>query len=301
MKYFSLNTTNFNKDAIVFYENTSTSPSDNEIEQVLNSKHLFKSLSLFLSLRSGIKIPPTIVLLENRLREVECFGGNFDWPLMIRMDFARLPQKKTLGGIPIRSLLIAKYINKFLFGYGCNPIYHPHFDRFKDLYSCGILISANSPEIQIEVVGKGFDASDLRLGKATPHESIKVDLINKSIIRSSGIQRNNYIRQRKERIGRIMQFNLYINFANNYGKLLPNLDQFDSFQDEISATIARRIPRNYSPIPEADIRNLCKVAETIQIEVIPRLPKSDKYVASFSKLPEQNWMLWDIYGSWYSR
>lgn len=271
------------------------------LEELLTSKGLLKTLTLLLANQAGLKVPPTLLMLEPNSAALERFGEEHEWPLMVRMDFTKLPRPKTLGGIPIRSLLIAEHINRFLFEHNCYPLYHPHLDRFKDVYSCGIQISAHSKELIIEVVGKGFDAGDLRLGKTTPQESIRASVSGGGFSRVSTVSPEIYSRQRKDRLRRMAQFQSYINYANNHGKLHHELERFSRDNPKSARGISRLIPDTYVPIPDKDVKKLCEQALLIRSMVLPKLPFSKDYVASFSLLPRKKWILWDIYGSWYNR
>ena len=44
------------------------------------------------------------------------------------------------------------------------------FSPYNDLYSCNASVRRNSTHATLEVVGPGFDASDLNRGDVTPHE-----------------------------------------------------------------------------------------------------------------------------------
>jgi hypothetical protein len=272
-----------------------------ELERVLRSRHLYKTLSLLLARRVGVPILPTLLLVDDNPSALEKFGEAYGWPLMIRMDFSNLPKRKTLGGIPLRSLLIAQHVNRFLFDQKCVPLYHPHLDRFKDSHSCGVLLSHRSSEAQIEVVGQGFDASDLRLGNTTPHETIAADILDGCFRRTSQVSPQQYSQQRKERSDRIKSFIRYIDHANNYGELLPDLKRFDCVDEHTPRMAVRRLPKAYSPLEPAAIRELCDLSCRIHSTVMPALPKSEHCVASFSRVPRWGWVLWDVYGKWYNR
>jgi len=95
---------------------------------------------------------------------------------MIRVDYKSRPSAKPLGGIQLQSLEIVDRVCASLFDQGCLPWLHPNLDRFEDLFSAGILLTEESDLAEFEIVGKGFDAGDLRLGKAIPHESFTASL-----------------------------------------------------------------------------------------------------------------------------
>ncbi len=270
-------------------------------EGFLKNKGLLKTLSLSLSQSVGVKVLPTLLMIENCSEVLERFGEIHGWPLMVRMDFLKLPRRKTLGGIPVKSLLIANHINHFLYEMECYPLYHPHLDRFKDVYSCGILMSRDDTEMQIEIVGRGFDAADLRLGLTTPHEIIKTDSMRRGFERISLINESVYHRQRIERLQRMNRLGAYIDYANNYGRLLNDLFVLEDKYQRRNFNIGRRIPKQYIPIPNEEVADICEFGVKIQSDVLPNLPVSNKYVASFSYVPRYGWILWDIFGSWYNR
>lgn len=275
---------------------------DHEIDlHFLKSKNLLKTLSLYLAFKAGIKIPSTLLIIGNEFNSLEDFGYRWNWPLMIRMDFEKLPRKKTLGGIPVKSLLIAKSICGFLQEQRCLPLFHPHLDRFKDIYSCGVLMTMESSEVVIEVVGKGFDAGDLRLGKITPHETISVNLLDNRKQSVSLVNSNLYNDQRAQRIDRIDAFMKYIEYANNYGKLISSLESDLLNRSNRNLNIGKKIPKSYLKLPDDQLKKLRNICSILHSHVLPELPYSNSFVASFSLIPSKGWVLWDIYGGWYSR
>jgi hypothetical protein len=268
--------------------------------RLLYDKGMFKTLSLLHAKRAGLNVPSTALLFEQNDAFVREIVSRWSLPVMVRMDYDLLPTSKPLGGIPIHSFKAIESISGFLFRHQLCPLLHPNIDRFRDIYSAGIVLTKRSTEIQIELVGIGFDASDLRLGKAIPHESFAYDITNDCFSNRHQISVGDYMSERAERAKRIAQLRCYIDFANQEGQLLPSLEEFNPSADEIASASAE-IPNRYSPIGRRDIRTLAGFAWTIQERVLPTLPDSESFVASLSLVPRFNWILWDVYGHWYRR
>lgn len=274
-------------------------------EPTLDSRWLcdhgaFKTLSLLEAIRAGLDVPPTVLLLECNYSLIREVASRWSLPMMIRMDYRSLPEAKPLGGIPIFSLSAIESVSEFLFRERLYPLFHTHIDRFTDIFSAGILLTRSSSEVQIEIVGRGFDASDLRLGTAIPHESFTYDITDDSISNRRQISPERYQVERTDRAKRIVQYQCYVDFANHEGRLLPSLNQLSSSSDK-TASAAISIPNRYTPLGRRDIRTLAGLALKLQLDVLPKLPNSESFVASFSLVPERGWVLWDVYGHWYKR
>lgn len=274
---------------------------DGEIdEKFLRTKNILKTLSLLLAARAGVQVPSTLLMFTMEIDVLNRFFNQWGPPLMIRMDYQLYPKRKTLGGIPIYKLEKARKVSEFLFNENCYPLFHPHLDRFADKYSAGILLNTNDYEAHIEIVGEGFDASDLRLGNSTPHESMKLNILDNSINNRSIISDSAYAREKEARKKRVLRYKRYVEYANNTGILLPTLDDLDQTPDENENDVIN-ITKRYIPVPMSEIRTLIKIAHIIRFEVIDSLPSSKMFVASLSFLPSHGWVLWDIYGGWYNR
>jgi hypothetical protein len=216
------------------------------------------------------------------------------------MDYSSLAGKKFLGGIPALSVEALESLCGFLLRNAFFPLLHPHYDRFEDMYSVGILFNTSSDMAHLEVVGRGFDASDLRLGTAVPHESMEIDYLENRISERRRITSALYREERMRRIERVLQYRQYILFANESGRLITSLKDLDPPQLTVTQGSVG-IPEIYEPIPSHLIRELREMISVMKYFVIPKLPLANDYSASFSYVPHKGWLLWDIYGSWYNR
>jgi len=267
--------------------------------EFLTFERLYKSLSLLLARQTRLKVPPSLLLLTPRNELVSTFADEFGYPLMIRMDYRGRPKTKPVGGIPLYELNTINRVCKHLLGSGCLPLLHPNFDRFKDVFSSGLLLSHESDLAEVEIVGRGFDAGDLRLGRTIPHETIGLDLATGRSKRCRVISIEAYTRERSARDTMVRRLLAYTNFANRSGKLLHDLSDLDLADFPLKSKI--NIPPRYERISDELVRELLEIARAIKIAVLPGLPPSKAYVASVSYLVGEGWVLWDIYGEWYQR
>lgn len=192
---------------------------------VLKHRSLFKTLSLVLSHRAGVPTPPLLLLCWPKLQLIREAGERWGWPLMVRMDFETLPSPKFIGGIQVFTVESAVHVSNYLFSHKCFPLFHPHIDRFWNQYSVGILFDPSNPSVvHAEIVGEGFDAGDLRLGAAIPHEMAQIDLEAQMVKPLSRIDKDSYTRECAARRLRIEALRRYITFVNAEGRLSSDLD-----------------------------------------------------------------------------
>jgi hypothetical protein len=284
---------------VVASETESWATAQANLPDLLRSKHLYKGLSLVLAGIAGINIPPSLLLLSLATEHINVFAKTYGLPLMIRVDYPRRPRPKPIGGIPIYALDTVLRVSRDVLQNGLMPLFHPHLDRFEDLFSVGVLINPESNEVEVETVGKGFDAGDLRLGKVRPHETFRMDLATAEIEGQRIISDESYRGERSERMSYVHRLKHYIGFVNTSATLLADLDQFGT--DPPGTDAAKEIPVHYHQMPEHLRRELSTLASKIKSGVIDKLPKSRIYVASLSYLIPEGWVLWDIYGDWYWR
>lgn len=270
---------------------------DPDVLKLLRSERLYKSLSLLLGLAAGLTVPASLLLLGESDDAIASFAHKWATPLMIRMDYRTRPPRKPIGGIPLYRLQTMKEVTKYLLGQMCLPLFQTFLDRFSDVFSVGVLLTRESNLAEVEVVGRGFDAADLRLGKAIPHETLQIDLVNGSSARLGRISDDAYRRARANRMNTIQQLQAYREFANRSGQLLSDLNSFSASPVSRAGV---EIPTEYEEMSELLARDLARIAARVKSDVIDALPPSDTYVASLSFV-EQRWVLWDVYGQWYTR
>jgi len=272
-----------------------------QIDEVLLRKEgLFKTLSLLLASRTRIKIPATLLMLEWNLVALKKIIAGWRKPVMVRVDYRTLPAKKPLGGIPVYSQQKITKVCNFLYEKGCLPLLHPHIDRFSDEYSAGVIIRRDESDCLVEIVGKGFDASDLRLGASSSHESMRAEIVSGSIVGRSEISQRAYARDRERRIVKAASLKRYTEYVNEEGRLLASLERFRK-QGHDTGGWKTCIPLRYTKIPKSCLRELMEIVFVLYTEVVRGLPYAAEYVASLSHVEEKGWILWDVYASWYNR
>ena len=274
---------------------------DDQIDtESLRSKRLFKTLSLVLAARNSIPVPQTLLMVASRPDVVKQIVDEWHLPVMIRMDYSSLPASKPLGGIPLRSVQAISAVANFLFQEGYFPLLHPHLDRFEDVYSVNMMVNRTDFKVLLEVVGRGFDASDLRLGAASPHESLTYDLVEDAVVGRRLISDSSYCRERVQRAERATRYKKYVEYANQTYRLLSSLKDL-KVDDSRCEQEMLLIPDSYSPLHKSHLRSLAEIAWQLRTGVVGILPPSESFVGSMSFLPEKGWVLWDIYGQWYRR
>ncbi|MEM1535390.1 MAG: hypothetical protein QXO56_02655 [Candidatus Pacearchaeota archaeon] len=277
--------------------------SENEIEEIIKfsfENKFYKILSLAAALKTKLQIPSTVLLLKENKKNLEEICNFLNLPLMVRVEYKSFPNKKVLGGIPLFSKEIVKKVSSFLLENGYFPIFHPNIERLEDQYSAGILIEPKNKIILVEIVGKGFDASDLRLGQASPHEQFIIDPIFYFKIKDRQVISSKvYTQERKRRLIKLNKLDMYVKYANREGKLLASLDDLEEFAG--SRHRSYHIPRKYEPLPTAIQRELLNISKILYEWTINLVPPSKSFVASLSYISNIGWILWDIYGGWYHR
>ncbi len=271
-----------------------------KIKRFLENKKLFKTLSLFLSQSEGIKVPPTALLLSVDIPLIKFLFKKWGAPLMLRMDYSGLPKRKYIGGIPVYTFDMLIRLSNFLIMNGFYPLLHPHYDRFDDEVSVGLILDKSSHDSIIEAVGKGFDASDLRLGSTIPHEIISFNNLSFNVEFRKIVDQSQYLVSVKERREKIRQLVSYIEFANRHGELLTSLKDIE-VKDVLTSMKKLELNKEYTKISFSHLKKLMRESLKIQRKVLSQLPESQQFIASFSFLPQAGWLLWDIYGSWYKR
>jgi hypothetical protein len=255
----------------------------------------YKSYSLYLAYINDISILDTLILTSpDSIEVLEEYINCFPYPMMLRMDYANLANSKYIGGIPIYSLSTLKKICLFLFENGYIPVLQPYANRFENLYSFSCSLSKkDNEEFNIEFVGKGFDAGDLRLGLITPHEEIEYDCTNWKIL-SRKIRFDEYLNSKLKRELYMGKMETYIKYVNSENKLLKDINILKEENN-------KKLNDEYIPATKWVIEEAAFLLYIIKLKIIPALPPSQDYVVSFSMLEDKKYVLWDIYGTWYIR
>lgn len=262
----------------------------------LVDRRLFKTLSLLLARSGGVRIPDTLLILGGAAAAAREVWGAWPRPLMIRVDFTKRPERKVLGGIRISSADRLTEVCDWLLANGYFPLVHPFLDRFRNLYSVGVMMPPGRGTLHVEAVGPGFDAGDLRLGTSNPHETF--DIVYREVENLSVIPHERYLQERRRRSESVARLQSYTSHVNAGGDLLANLDRLPA---EGTVEASRGIPEQYTPMPDDVRRELLVASARVRANVAPSLPKSDAMVASFSYIEGHGWLLWDVYGHWYVR
>ena len=271
-----------------------------ESVSALHRLSLYKTLSLLLARGAGLPVPATVLLLDNSQRAFDSAVGILGLPVLLRMDYQNLRGQKLLGGISIESIEPLQLACRCLWENGFFPLLQASIERDGDLYSIGILIDDSSDNTLAEIVGRGFDASDLRLGAAMPHEVISFSSRTGEVLTRSRIASNEYLLSRERRARARASLRKYNEFMNTKGLLLPSLESLKVSDNEVEKQLGA-VPETYTPIDRDFTDYAADVVRRVRRSVAPYLPKSRALVVSMSLTQEHGWILWDIYGEWYRR
>jgi hypothetical protein len=271
-----------------------------QLKELFINKKLYKSLSLLCAAELDVMILPTMVIFDYSDPLVCDIAKDWGLPLMIRMDYSFFPEKKTLGGVPLYSIEKIRKVSSFLFKENCVPILHPNIERNEDIYSVGVLLRKNDDVVLFEIVGQGFDASDLRLGAFSPHETFRYDLLSDNVTERYIVSPADYEKQRKEKCKKVLAYKNYVDYVNESGTLLSSISEFipSNYLKYFDVDI---LPEQYRPIPKSLIKSLIPIVFSIKYEMASALPYSEYYVVSLSYTYNYGWLLWDVYGEWYKR
>jgi len=273
--------------------------SENDVE-FLKSRRLYKALSLLTAMRAGIPAPPSLLLLAAKEDAINDVIAKWGLPVMVRVDFSSRPHAKALGGIPLQSHASVMKVCRSILADGCYPLLHPHISRFDDVYSAGIGVLEDNSEVHIEVVGPGFDASDLRLGEGVPHERLTVAPLTLRVLGRDSITAENYSRARERRLAKISRLLEYEAYVQRRGSLLPSLESLPVHQAKGDHDLPS-VPAGYAPLPPELLSSLLGITARVCTELVPELPVTKQLVASLSYVADRGWVFWDAYGSWYDR
>jgi len=272
---------------------------DSDIDGLIQGG-LLKIASIAVSNSAGVAIPSTVIVMvankNNIAKAVEILGI----PLLVRVDYRQLPAKKVLGGIPIETIESLYEVVTYLTDSGYYPLLQQNISRFENQYSVGMAMQRGSRECLVEAVGSGFDASDLRLGSAHPHEYFEIDVDREAIGNSHVIEPGEYSSERLRRIEKTEKLIQYVEYANQQQKMTDTIDMF-SMERRQEVDIELHPPERYQSIPLSYKKALVRIAQKLLYIAVPRLPMSESYIASLSFNRQARWRLWDIYGGWYNR
>lgn len=271
----------------------------NDVATVLLNQSLYKTLSLHEAAIAGVPVLPSLLLIERNDDIVQKRIETWGLPVMLRMDYSTLPKMKPLGGLPLYTMNAVLGTSKFLWREHLYPLLQRNVSRFLDVYSVGALFESTSNIATLEIVGPGFDASDLRLGFTSPQEFLRINLTRSRIIEQRVIAPTEYKKERSRRLKKIKKFLQYVENVNEKYELLSSLDSFS--QSTIVKKQSQVVPQKYSTLPRESLLDLLGHCRVLQKRVIRNLPTSSSYVASLSLVKDIGWILWDLYGAWYKR
>jgi hypothetical protein len=152
--------------------------------------------------------------------------------MLVRSDRVEEVGKYPRGGFVVGGQELKDAVASFLRAQRTVYLLEP-IDPLRDQYSVNVAEWPAAPTLEFEVVGRGFDASDLKRGDLSPHESLAllrepVVPTKDAVVERTEVTAERYARSRAERIAKLT--------AN------PQTPRQFDIVDAI-------IPTTYSPIP----------------------------------------------------
>lgn len=225
--------------------------------------------------------------------------------LLLRHD--RKPEIPTYpsGGYLVKFSELEKEIDKFLKDNRIVILLEPK-SPYEDLYSVNILFDRDSEEILLEIVGPGFDASDLNRGHISPHEIIKANLYKaiednycpkpKNTFRTFLVDKTSYqtsVLSRKIKIGNRITKNKNIASKKIDDHNLIKLAEEYLTQNNHQLLLSHE--DSYSQIPDDYLRQIYSCIAHLPKRLEDIANKYPLFVVSLGFLnPDKRLVFWDI-------
>lgn len=173
------------------------------------------------------------------------------------------------GGFLVGEKMLLETI-EFFFKLGRIVAVYEEADPLLNAHNMNLLFE-NDSEVCVEVVGPGFDASDLQRGDLTPHETFSIYLSPKGEIKDlklvSRIDQNTYEESVKLRIDKIrikLDSSPLPEVARKIRENLKIPEDLNAYLRTIDSPLCKS--RSYQPVPEKLLRD--SVAKIIDSQVI---------------------------------
>lgn len=227
---------------------------------------------------------------------------------MLRSDCSRNVSKKPPGGFLYSEKEIPDLVRRVLQD-DRTPFLLEPVSRFDDLYSGNVLFDSDSEVLLWEVVGPGFDLSDINRGEIEPHETFltykgenvqdwknlsPLDVPNHTII-----PRNKYHRSWESRMIKIAK--IAENKLNANNKLLnvkEPIKRAESFLQRTGHTLLLEAKKGYVPL---GYNNLCHVYSLLAD--LPHkitnlgIASPNKFSVAFGILISRGLIFWDYFSA----
>jgi hypothetical protein len=260
-----------------------------------------KIASIYEICQLGLPILPTLVLRawnDAVALRVHNFVHRHGWSrVMIRSDRKPEVPNSPRGGFLFDLGLIPGVTRDLLARDRIVLVIEPA-NKYDNLYGINVLFDTHSGEVLLEVVGPGFDATDINRGDISPHEHIilstKSETITPRVIRKQSVTTAKYLESVSQRLAKIGQEVLLREGPGRCSSEEVDLEKIgENFLQREGLSLLHR--SSYTPLP----RNyLLKLVSYIR-DLPWRLPSSGKdarYVISLSILndPGPRFIFWDI-------
>lgn len=241
-----------------------------------------------------------------------CETGGFS-ELLLRTDKAGETGRYPRGGYLVPLDIVECEAKHYLDGHRLIALLEP-LSSYADDYSFNVLIWEGDPRVVMEVVGPGFDASDLKRGDLTPHETISLDrsrlersgVITETHLRRTAVTSVQYresVRWRLSKIGRSVASVPICRSAAAESGLTPLHHASDVHMMDLAKAFLKRSnnthllehSRSYQPIPLKLVQDVLLQLRSLSTRLQAFHLPSDRFVVSGSFVSSgQRLVYWDI-------
>jgi hypothetical protein len=155
---------------------------------------------------------------------------------------------------------------------------------FNDLYSVNIAFWPDDPFVMLEIVGPGFDASDLKRGDLTPHEVIKLrredDGFLDGIYSRTTMAAPRYTRSWYDRLAKVARMLESRNSDTNTSEDLANLTRRTLI--DLGETLLLEHQESYPPIPGHLLQQVTNQASALPQRLVAEGMQGEPLILSMS-------------------
>lgn len=282
---------------------------DSLLELLPKFEGFWKIYSNVLLRAFGFPVPKSVVLRnltpesEKAIRHFCARGGHKH--LLVRHDRNPELDNPPRGGYLIAVDNLLRELTPF-FAQGRILMLQEPLSPHSDLYSCNASLRKNSPHTSLEIVGPGFDASDLNRGDITPHETLTLscdsgaDLNLATAKRLSIVDHFEYqqsLRKRLVKIGRRVTgaFRVGARVAAGEKSEEQLIKSAKSFLRRQRETLLLENAERYTPLGETELSLFANILRELRsyVETEAFLWR-DEIIVSMSLTPSNRLILWQI-------
>lgn len=263
-----------------------------------------RASSMFELLQLGLPVLEGIIVTKwsERTREyVAFFLKNKGWrKVLIRSDKRPETDRTIRGGYLINSEAVFSETQRLL-SIGRIVLLLEPADRYENLYGINTLISSEDSFALLEIVGPGFDVTDLNRGEISPHERIflevKDDHVTEHILNREIVDRFRYSDTVKARMRKIAKDAIAKQWIEGKDYSKSELETIGrKYLESLERMLLLESDKQYDPLPAPYLKRLLSYIRDLPWQ-LPTLGMERFYVISSSVIGPKaasRFVFWDI-------